>query len=163
MDVLASFFTLAGNTETRYRRGGSEISPFDLKDRIETAGRIGYTGMGFADNDLKYWLQRNKLSEVRKILNGSDISIVELEMLFDWWDVGEKRRDSDALRAQLLDWQSPRFKGVPSHARDVHRRPGRRRWRTRRAPRSRVIGIERQIRRETQKRPGLGRRRYYLV
>jgi hypothetical protein len=51
-DIIASYFTLAGDTQLAFR-GGDEVSPFDLLDRIEAAARAGYTGMGFLDTDLR--------------------------------------------------------------------------------------------------------------
>ena len=102
-DQIASFFTLAGDTRLA-ALGGTEISPHDLRRRIEVAGATGYTGFGFADRDLRYWSERYPLTEIRMTLDDCGITVVEIEMLSGWHLEGEQRAASDALQAEMLAW-----------------------------------------------------------
>jgi sugar phosphate isomerase/epimerase len=102
-DIIASFFTLAGDTRLIVL-GGTEISPHDLRRRIEVAGATGYTGFGFAERDLRHWSERYPLTEIRKILDNNGIRVVEIENLSGWHLDGEQRVASDALQAELLEW-----------------------------------------------------------
>lgn len=102
-EVLASFFTIAGDCALEFL-GGTEISPFDLRDRIEAASKAGYTGIGFGDKDLKHWGRVYPPKVVKSILADNGIHYVELEMLFGWYSDGEERKKSDSARADLLTW-----------------------------------------------------------
>jgi sugar phosphate isomerase/epimerase len=102
-DVIASFFTLAGDTRLA-ALGGTEISPHDLRRRIEVAGATGYTGFGFADRDLRHWSERYPMAEIRRFIQDSGIRVVEIEMLTGWHLDGERRAASDALQADILRW-----------------------------------------------------------
>ncbi len=101
--IIASFYTLAGEAELTLL-GGTEISPHDLRDRIRVAGEAGYTGFGFADHDLRYWADRVGINAIRSELDNAGIDVVEIEALFDWWATGPIRAESDALRAEMLQW-----------------------------------------------------------
>jgi hypothetical protein len=59
--------------------GGSEISPHDLFDRVKAVARGGFTGMGFGDRDLRYWLTKYDIGELRQLLDDSGIRHIELE------------------------------------------------------------------------------------
>src|SRR5687767_5606726 len=102
-EILASFYTIAGDCALELL-GGTEVSPFDLRERIEAAGEAGYRGIGLADKDLRYWGRNYTPREVKAILADNNIHHVELEMLFGWYAQGEQRRKSDATRAELLRW-----------------------------------------------------------
>lgn len=102
-ELLASFYTIAGDAVLEFR-GGDEISPFDIKDRIETAARVGYKGVGLADRDLEHWGRVYAPAELRRIIEGNGIEHVELEMIFTWFADGELRRTSDRIRSELLRW-----------------------------------------------------------
>jgi sugar phosphate isomerase/epimerase len=101
--VLASFYTLAGDTRLTFR-GGTEISPHDLRTRIEVASRCGYTGIGLGDKDLAFWQERHPPCEVRKMIDDSPLRVVELEMLYGWHADGAIRDESDRTRFALLEW-----------------------------------------------------------
>ena len=102
-DIIASFFTLAGNTHLA-ALGGTEVSPHDLRRRIEVAGATGYTGFGFADRDLRHWSERYPITEIRRFIDDSGIRVVEIENLSGWHLEGERRAASDALQAEVLAW-----------------------------------------------------------
>jgi sugar phosphate isomerase/epimerase len=102
-EILASFWTLSGETEVA-GRGGTETSPRDPRARIEAAGRAGYTGIGFTHQDLEFWGDRFPASELRRILDANGITMVELEMMFEWFQAGDRRRASDEVRGRMLRW-----------------------------------------------------------
>lgn len=102
-EVLASFNTIAGDCVLELL-GGTEISPFDLRDRIEAASKAGYKGIGFGDKDLKHWARVYSPKDVKSILADNGIEYVELEMLFGWYADGAERTKSDGVRAELLRW-----------------------------------------------------------
>jgi sugar phosphate isomerase/epimerase len=101
--ILASFYTLAGDV-TPAIRGGMELSSRDVADRIEAASAAGYKGIGFADRDLGYWWNVHGPARIRRWLDESDLDVVELEMLHDWYAGGESRAASDARLKQLIEW-----------------------------------------------------------
>jgi len=101
--ILASFYTLAGDVRPAIR-GGMELSSRDVADRIEAASAAGYKGIGFADRDLGYWWNIHGPARIRRWLDESDLAVVELEMLHDWYAGGESRSASDARLRQLIEW-----------------------------------------------------------
>lgn len=102
-EILASFWTLAGETEVA-GRGGTEVSPRDLRQRIEAAGEVGYTGVGLTHQDLEHWGRRYPAKELLQILDANGIRVVELEILFEWFQTGDRRRASDEVRGTLFRW-----------------------------------------------------------
>lgn len=98
-DLIACYWTLAG----RYVFGEHDHSPWDFRDRVEAAGRAGYTGFGLKQADLRRTLRQYTLSEMRSIFGDNGIAHLELEALFDWCADGEARARSDADRQLLLD------------------------------------------------------------
>lgn len=101
VDILGSYWTLAGGA---YPHTDHEYSVFDFKERVEAAGRVGFTGMGFWHADLEHTLKTRTLEEMRQILDDNGIQHVELEFLTDWFiDEPERRRLSDRKRKMLLD------------------------------------------------------------
>src|SRR5919198_4996002 len=101
--IVASFYTLAGDV-TPAIRGGMELSSRDIADRIEAASAAGYRGIGFADRDLGYWWNIHGPARIRRWLDESDLDVVELEMLHDWYADGDARSASDARLKQLIEW-----------------------------------------------------------
>jgi sugar phosphate isomerase/epimerase len=84
-ELLATCWTSAGDAAPDR---GDEVSPVDLRTRIETAAAVGWEGIG--------------LQELRRIFDGSGIKHVELEFLPWWWTTDERRRISDQRRTLLL-------------------------------------------------------------
>jgi sugar phosphate isomerase/epimerase len=99
-ELLAACWTSAGNAAP-FR--GDEISPVDLRTRIETAARVGWEGFGLLHADLAVAEETLGLKEVRRIFDDSGIRHVELEFLPWWWTTDERRAVSDRLRATLLN------------------------------------------------------------
>jgi len=102
-DIIATFFTIAGDTQLEFV-GGTEVSPFDLRERIEAAARRGFSGIGFGDKDLGFWLTRYPLPLIRTLLADNGIHMVEVETIFDWFTEGDRRRVSDEHTKEILGW-----------------------------------------------------------
>jgi sugar phosphate isomerase/epimerase len=100
VDLLDSYWTLAGAAEPHTDK---EYSPFDFKDRIEAAARAGFKGVGIWHADLANTLKKRSLKDMRKILDDNGIKHIELEFLMDWFEDGEKKKQSDATKKMLLE------------------------------------------------------------
>lgn len=97
-DLLACYWTLAG----QYTFGDDDHSPWDFRDRVEAAARVGYAGVGIKQADLRRTLARHGYSGMRAILEGNGIRHLELEALFGWWTTGATRQRADADLDLLL-------------------------------------------------------------
>ena len=99
-DLLASYWTIAGGALPHTEK---EYSPFDFKERVETAAKAGFRGMGIWHADLAHTLERRSLREMKQILDDHGVNFVELEFLTDWFLEGERRKKSDIEKKRLLD------------------------------------------------------------
>ena len=99
-ELLATCWTSAGDAAPDR---GDEVSPIDLRTRIETAAEVGWEGFGLLHADLAIARDTIGLQELRRIFDGSGIGHVELEVLPWWWTTDERRRISDQRRAMLLE------------------------------------------------------------
>ena len=97
--LLAGYWTIAGKIESFI---DNDRSPFDFRDRAEAAARAGYTGMGLKHADLMAVAARYGFPEMKSILASNSLKHLELEALFDWFATGERRRQSDLVRKDLL-------------------------------------------------------------
>jgi sugar phosphate isomerase/epimerase len=99
VDLLASYWTIsAGLPHT-----DCEYSPFDFKDRVESAARAGFKGFGIWHADLEHVLEKYSLKEMKQILDDNGIRQVELEFLTDWFLEGERKKASDIRKRNLFD------------------------------------------------------------
>lgn len=98
MDLLACYWTLAG----AFTFGDADHSPLDFRTRVEAAARVGYTGFGIKQADLRLTLERHGYKGMQSILTQNGIQHLELEALFDWWSDGADRDRSDKDRDLLL-------------------------------------------------------------
>jgi len=99
IDLLASYWTIScGIPHT-----DKEYSPFDFRNRVESAARAGFTGFGIWHADLEHVLKQRTLKEMKQILDDNGIKHVELEFLTDWFLDGEPKRQSDVCKTLLLD------------------------------------------------------------
>ncbi len=98
-DLIGCFWTLGGN----YVFGENDHSPWEFRDRAQAAGRAGYRGVGLKHADLMATLGRHAFGDIRAILADNGLIHLELEALFDWYAVGEKRAASDRVRRDLLN------------------------------------------------------------
>jgi sugar phosphate isomerase/epimerase len=98
VELMNLFWTTAGVFP-----GVGEISRFDFKDRVESAARAGFKGIGIWHTDLEHILQRRTLQDMRRILDDNGIKHVELEFLTDWFLTGAKKAESDIRKQRLLE------------------------------------------------------------
>lgn len=99
VDLLASYWTIScGLPHT-----DKEYSPFDFRDRVESAARAGFTGFGIWHADLEHVLKTRTLAEMKQIFDDNGIEHVELEFLTDWFLDGERKKKSDVCKKMLLD------------------------------------------------------------
>lgn len=99
-DIIASYWTIAGDV---LPHAPSMASAFPLKDRIEAAGRAGFTGMGFAFDDAAASRARYTDADIRAMFAANGIRWIEVEALLDWFADGDRRAASDAQRARAFD------------------------------------------------------------
>jgi sugar phosphate isomerase/epimerase len=98
VELLASYWTIsAGIPHT-----DKEYSPFDFKDRVESAARAGFKGFGIWHSDLDHVLKTRSLKEMKQILDDNGMKYVELEFLTDWFLDGERKQKSDIQKKKLL-------------------------------------------------------------
>ena len=102
MDVLGSYWTLAGDVDPLVDEGWS---PWDFEDRVRTAAEVGFTGIGIWHDDLFHLLEERSLADLREILDAHDIEHVELEFVNDWFldPDDERRRDDVEVRDALFE------------------------------------------------------------
>jgi sugar phosphate isomerase/epimerase len=99
VDLLGSYWTLAVGAEPHTDH---EYSTVSFAERVASAARAGFTGIGIWHADLEYTLRKHSLAEMRQILDDHGIRHVELEFLTDWFVDGEAKRRSDVLKAKLF-------------------------------------------------------------
>src|SRR5919112_3155273 len=99
-ELLATSWTSAGDAAPDR---GDEVSPVDLRIRIETAADVGWEGFGLLHADLAIARDTIGLPELRRIFDGAGIRHVELEVLPWWWTTDERRTVSDERRTLLFD------------------------------------------------------------
>jgi sugar phosphate isomerase/epimerase len=73
-----------------------------LGERIDAAAAVGYGGIGLGHADLMDKLAHIGLEPFCTHLTKNGLKHLELEMLFDWFADGERRRASDRVRDDLL-------------------------------------------------------------
>jgi len=61
VELLGSYWTLAGGAQPHTDK---DYSPFDFKDRVEAAARVGFKGMGIWHSDLANTLKKRSLKEM---------------------------------------------------------------------------------------------------
>jgi sugar phosphate isomerase/epimerase len=99
IELLASYWTLSCGVPHTDR----EYSPFDFRDRVESAVRAGFKGFGIWHSDLEHVLKTHTLREMKQILDDNGIRHVELEFLGDWFLEGERKQQSDARKKLLFE------------------------------------------------------------
>ena len=99
VDLLASYWTISAGLPHTDR----EYSPFDFKDRVQSAASVGFKGFGIWHADLEHILDKYRLKEMKQILDDCGIQHVELEFLTDWFLNGERKKLSDIRKKRLLE------------------------------------------------------------
>lgn len=100
IELLAAYWTVAGDI---YPMGPSEVSPFSFQDRMEAAAGAGFKGIGLVHNGMMDTVDTIGYPAMVNILKKHGIKHVELEFLVDWYHTGERRRQSDKVRQELLE------------------------------------------------------------
>ncbi|WP_369991862.1 sugar phosphate isomerase/epimerase family protein [Pseudomonas xanthosomatis] len=100
IELLAAYWTIAGDI---YPMGPTEVSPFSFEDRMEAAGKAGFKGIGLVHNGMMDTVDKIGYPAMKAILEKNGIKHVELEFLVDWYHTGERRRQSDKVRQELLE------------------------------------------------------------
>jgi sugar phosphate isomerase/epimerase len=99
VELLASYWTISCGIPHTDR----EYSPFDLRERVESAARAGFKGFGIWHSDLEHVLKTCSIRDIKQILDDNGITHIELEFLTDWFLEGERKKQSDIRRKLLLD------------------------------------------------------------
>ena len=99
-ELLGSYWTLAVGAEPHTDH---EYSTVGFAERVASAARAGFTGIGIWHADLEHTLQRHSLQQMRRILDDHGIRHVELEFLNDWFLEGEAKRRSDERKKLLFE------------------------------------------------------------
>jgi sugar phosphate isomerase/epimerase len=98
-ELLATCWTTAGDAAPSRE---DWRSPVPLRERIEAAAAVGFTGFGVLAVDLAVAEREHGLPGIRAMLADNGIVHLELEGLPDWWSSGPERVRSDELRRFLL-------------------------------------------------------------
>ena len=99
VELLASYWTISCGIPHTDR----EYSPFDFRERVESAARAGFKGFGIWHADLEQVLKTRSLREMKQILDDNGITHIELEFLTDWFLGGERKKQSDIRKKLLFD------------------------------------------------------------
>jgi sugar phosphate isomerase/epimerase len=99
VELLASYWTISAG----FPHTDREYSPFDFKERVESAARAGFKGFGIWHSDLAHVLKKRALKEMKQILDDNGIKHVELEFLNGWFLDGEEKKKSDVMKKMLFD------------------------------------------------------------
>ncbi|MEO8667414.1 MAG: sugar phosphate isomerase/epimerase family protein [Bauldia sp.] len=99
-ELHAAYWSISGDC---YASGPTEVSPFDFRERVEVAGKVGYKGVGFVHQDLMAVADRIGWKTMKQILDDNGMKYVEVEIIGDWFTDGAKRKASDIIRKDLLN------------------------------------------------------------
>lgn len=99
-DLLATCWTTAGDASPMR---DDWRSPVPLRERIEAASAAGFRGFGIVFPDLVEAEHQYGMAAIRGMLDDNGLVHVELEGLPNWWTDGPLRKESDRVRAALLD------------------------------------------------------------
>lgn len=97
VELMNLFWTTAGIFP-----GEGDISPYDFKDRVEAAAKVGFKGIGIWYADLEHITLHRPLHEMKLILDDNGMKYVELEFLTDWFLDGVRKAESDSRKKRLL-------------------------------------------------------------
>jgi len=98
VELMNLFWTTAG-----IYPGTGDISRFAFKDRVESAARAGFKGIGNWHTDLEHILYHMTLQDMKTILDDNGIKHLELEFLTDWFLEGARKAESDSRKRRLLE------------------------------------------------------------
>lgn len=81
----------------------SWVSPHPHAERIAILADLGWTGIGFTQDELAVARDAGTLKDLRRLLEAGGITHVEVEFLTDWWCDGEAGAASRRTLDVLLD------------------------------------------------------------
>ena len=99
IDIYATSWTLAGDAIPGIT---SEVAKFGFRERVEAARRAGFAGLGVVHEDYVHLRNRHSLAEMKAILANNGMRCIETECLTDWFATGDRRRQSDMVRRDLI-------------------------------------------------------------
>ena len=101
VDLIASYWTIAGKLNFA---DGMDLdgSPIEFLQRVKAAIGGGYTGVGLTYPDLQKTVSRYGYDGISSILRDNGVKLFEVEFLTDWFTDGDRRRQSDLIRRELL-------------------------------------------------------------
>lgn len=73
-----------------------------MRERIEAARAVGFTGVGLLHEDLLRYEREIGLEGIRDLLDEFGVEHLELEMLFDFAASGERREKANRVKRDLL-------------------------------------------------------------
>ena len=97
-ELTVAYWTIAGT----FPGIEPEFSRFGFKQRVESAARAGFSGLGIWHADLDHILEHITLKEMKQILKDNGIKHLEVEFLVDWFMQGELKAQSDTRKKKLL-------------------------------------------------------------
>lgn len=97
-ELMNLFWTTAG-----VYPGEGEISRYNLKERIGSASKAGFKGIGIWHTDLLHNLKKWSLKEISMMCDDHGIKHIELEFLTDWFLDGPRKEASDKLKRTLFE------------------------------------------------------------
>lgn len=98
-ELIATCWTTAGNAAPLK---DDEVSPLDIRDRIDAAAAAGWEGFGIVHADLAATRSEPGWPAIRSMLDDHGFAHVELEFLNEWWTDDHRRASSDTVRADLF-------------------------------------------------------------
>lgn len=101
-EFIATYWTLAGDV-VPLGPPEQEASPHDFRERVATAARLGYAGVGLMHSDLMRVRQRYGWREIAGILDDHGMKHLELEFLVGWMADGEELAAARATLEDLLE------------------------------------------------------------
>lgn len=99
-EMLAACWTSAGSAGPSLAQVKSSVP---LRERIESAAKAGWTGMGFSNVDLDEGRDELGWRGLRQLLQDNGIKNVELEFLDGWWSRSTPGAEPDPRHALLLE------------------------------------------------------------
>lgn len=100
-ELIAACWTSAGACNAG-SMSSDDSSPVPIRERVEAVSRAGFKGFGIRHSDLVKVERGIGFADFRRLLDDNEITVLELEFLEQWFEVGEERARSDEHRADFL-------------------------------------------------------------
>ena len=100
VEIYATSWTLYGDAIPGIT---SEVAKFGFRERVEAAQKAGFAGLGLVHEDYLHLRDTHGLGEMKAILADNGVRLIETECLTDWFTTGERRKQSDIVRRDLIE------------------------------------------------------------